>query len=103
MRQASGYANVPGCRVVLGLGLRKRTLGAQGCQDGGENGSELFHLGSRYCWGQKACRSKTTSRTVRTMICKSSARDQLRRYSRSYSTRAFILSTVSVSPLKPFT
>ena len=47
---------------------------------------------------QYALRSNTIKRTVRMMICKSSPNDQLRRYSRSYSTRACILSMVSVSP-----
>ena len=41
--------------------------------------------------------------SVPAMICRSSPSDQLRRYSRSYSTRARIFSIVSVSPRWPFT
>ena len=48
-------------------------------------------------------RSKNTSLTVRAMISRSRPSVQLRRYSRSYSMRAAILSSVSVSPRRPLT
>src|SRR5260221_381296 len=52
---------------------------------------------------QKASGFLSKTKIVFTTICKSSCRDQFRRYSRSCSMRPCILSSVSVSPRKPLT